>query len=594
MLTPQVHDWVNHHFDGFNYGQDLYFCSTEDALSSQKSHKSATVIRRKVMTDTEVYEGFQNLSSDPRLSVFIDTSCSRGLQLLRKAKQSMSINFRWLLYTENLEAVAEELVNSRLGVDSDVTIIRMRGDSTKTLQYIRLSRVDLKLPLSLMANYTLEDVVKNAELHSALAWRRDNIDLEGYTYITYALCSPGTENICQVKNWNLRHMKTVVPGVDYTTRHSTNVVSYLMDIYNFNVKVSNVSELGTKLPNGKFNGSIAAVSSGEIEFASLAIRSTVERAEFLRFSVPIAELKFNFILFQQKTFGTPTALIDPFSPRAWAAICALFFTLVVALRSTIISDNTQQLNDSLGGSLILVLGSIHQGPKDTTNKHSTRAVYITVILSLFLLFTYYNSAVLSGLIVPSPDPIQNIEDLLDAKIPLGGDEVFYIRREIMGRNDTVTLRVRKNLIPEKFLNIKDGVLRVRKEKFAFYGLSVPLLLAAEEVLTYDERCLLTEIQLGRQFPLSFYWRRDSPFPEIVNRGLLMMYERGILHYLKLYWYVQKPKCTSNTDFEPISVQGFAFALAVYSIGAMLSLLIIIAELIIKRSLKRVKIVHFRN
>lgn len=69
------------------------------------------------------------------------------------------------------------------------------------------------------------------------------------------------------------------------------------------------------------------------------------------------------------------------------------------------------------------------GIPDTTEKTSTRIVYVFLLIICFFVAVYYNTAILNGLLLPAPNAIQNIEQLLRSDTRLGVNDNPYLRYE---------------------------------------------------------------------------------------------------------------------------------------------------------------------
>ncbi|KAF6213246.1 hypothetical protein GE061_010964 [Apolygus lucorum] len=523
LLPGELHKFINAHFRNNCHGIDLYFCNIEDAVGHMK--------------------------------------------------------FRWLIFTnDNMLSVINILELSRLEMDSDVTLINSQNDST--LQFTRLSRMYFKTNFTLPANYSLEETMIDEKISQPIQWRGENVNFNNYSFDAIVIFLEGNFN--KVEDIPNMLNKSVQPGVENIRRYFFVPVWYLMELYNFTLNMSNVKEWGVALPNGSLTGAFGMVERREVEFGFTAVRLDPDRIKHLDFSVHMILSRFIFVLVQPKTFGTAAALIVPFESSTWWAFILLVLVLIVSMRIIASTDKEQSHNDSWGGSMLMVFGGISQnGIPDSAFKISSRAVYLVTLLSLFMVSLYYSTGVLSGLIIPSPDPIQNVDQLIASDTGIGGQDEVYIRRELL-KNDSTTKRARAKLISNPFLQMKAGLEKVKQGRFAFYGLEELLRIAIEGQFTAEERCLISELQMVRGFQLSHFWRKKSPFGEILNVGLLKMRERGVMNYLEQYWLVQKPKCSAELLFAPIKVPGMTLAYAVLAVGVVISLMVAIFELLSAR------------
>lgn len=78
-----------------------------------------------------------------------------------------------------------------------------------------------------------------------------------------------------------------------------------------------------------------------------------------------------------------------------------------------------------------MLTYIFTGIPDTTYHISTRIVYLVVLMASFFVGVYYNTAILNGLLLPAPNAIQNIEQLLQSDIRLAVLDIPYFHEEMV-------------------------------------------------------------------------------------------------------------------------------------------------------------------
>lgn len=67
------------------------------------------------------------------------------------------------------------------------------------------------------------------------------------------------------------------------------------------------------------------------------------------------------------------------------------------------------------------------GPNDTLKTNASRSVALAVFMFSFFVIMYYNAAVLSGLLSPTPNLITTLSQLMDSKMKFGVLDFPYFR-----------------------------------------------------------------------------------------------------------------------------------------------------------------------
>lgn len=108
--------------------------------------------------------------------------------------------------------------------------------------------------------------------------------------------------------------------------------------------------------------------------------------------------------------------------------------------------------------------------------------------------------------------------------------------------------------------------------------------------TFDEKDIC-DLQLIRLLPkqmMGTVTQRGSPYRKILNYGIHRAAENGILFRERSSWIAKKPICLRNIQSEDLQVELTPLKplFIVLFLGGILSLLMLIVELLVHKSLKR--------
>ncbi|XP_066903187.1 ionotropic receptor 75a isoform X3 [Halyomorpha halys] len=384
--------------------------------------------------------------------------------------------------------------------------------------------------------------------------------------------------------------KTYEPGKDMVRRYGLAVFLHVAELYNFTYNYILTNAWGDPQPDGTWTGMVGQVARGEAEFGLAPAKYIVQRFEIIDFINSMHIVKCCFTFLQPKLFGSAKALVLPLDEIVWVCLAVLGILSVIVFRILAKYDNTGLSNDSWGGSALLVVGAIsQQGIPDNTEKVSTRIVYIFLLIVSFFVAVYYNTAILNGLLLPAPNAIQDIEQLLKSDIKLGMLDIPYLRNELI-QNDTMTIRVREKIAKAKpkqiFYSVPDGVRMIKKGKFALFTEDEAIYTEILHQMTDGEVCSVSEVLKYNPFHVGAVAKKNSPYKELFNRAFAVMRERGILKRQLEHWLVKKPECNWKQDALSLSMEPLALAYALFSFGAIFSFFILGFEIIHSKKSKK--------
>nr|WVD93712.1 ionotropic receptor 75g [Graphosoma rubrolineatum] len=570
-IVPEgIHEVIEYYFREL-FGAHLYFCKLEDAVKAFKRFTPGGP-KYNVRHNHDFREPQELLMSywqPSRLGIFLDTSCDQGLFFFNYTKDLFNASYSWIVWSEEENFTIFE--DTRLSADSDVKVVK------PGLEIYDIHRIHISIPLrtKMVASWNVTDGLV------MISTSMDRRDFGGFTFTASLMMIDIKFNESNLLEPLLD--KTYEPGKDMVRRYGLAVFLHVAELYNFTYNYILTNAWGDPQPDGSWTGMVGQVARGEAEFGLAPAKYVVKRFDVIDFINSMHIVKCCFTFLQPKLFGSVKALVLPLDEIVWVCLAVLGILSVIVFRILAKYDNTGLSNDSWGGSALLVVGAItQQGIPDNTEKVSTRIVYIFLLIVSFFIAVYYNTAILNGLLLPAPNAIQDIEQLLKSDIKLGMLDIPYLRNELI-QNDTMTIRVREKIAKAKpkqiFYSVPDGVRMIKKGKFALFTEDEAIYTEILHQMTDAEVCSVSEVLKYNPFHVGAVAKKNSPYKELFNRAFAVMRERGILKRQLEHWLVKKPECNWKQDALSLSMEPLALAYALFSFGAIFSFLILGFEII---------------
>lgn len=177
--------------------------------------------------------------------------------------------------------------------------------------------------------------------------------------------------------------------------------------------------------------------------------------------------------------------LEPFQRSIWIAIGILAITFILYLQLTfiiethknvhlkIIQENSsgQNIEYSWTQSILMVYGILfQQGFAINPKLASSRIALLAMLIFSSLLYQFYSSIIVGTLLKRPVKSLRTIRQLLNSDIECGLDEIVYNRdiyENVVGNVIAKKLYYKKIASKNNYLNLWDGVMRVKKGGFAF-------------------------------------------------------------------------------------------------------------------------------
>lgn len=228
-----------------------------------------------------------------------------------------------------------------------------------------------------------------------------------------------------------------------------------------------------------------------------------------------------------------------------------------------------------GDSTIVTTIAVYcqQGAARLPTLTSGRCLFIFLCLSSFMMYNYYTSVLVSGLVGSSARTnIKTANDLADSKLKIGFDNVPYIRGFLTvcislshkSHENLLSFFFQSTSEPEfhyfidkklnrsgtvevssVLLSTSDGLSRVQRGGFAFHCEASTAYPSIKKTFQSAEICDLNKVPFRKNRYQGIIVRKGSPFLKLLSTRFYWMRESGVLSKQERHWIAEKPPCLSN-------------------------------------------------
>ncbi|KAF6211935.1 hypothetical protein GE061_012452 [Apolygus lucorum] len=365
------------------------------------------------------------------------------------------------------------------------------------------------------------------------------------------------------------------PGFDIVNRFYHSNILLLSNLYNFKLQLKVSEDWGDRADNGTWSGMLGMLQRDEVDLSVTPMMPVSYRMEVSTPTLSLVPYWIAVVFKQPRALGTYKAMLLELSTGTWACVFGLIIVGAISFATTqLYEPDTDPTYDSDGSFAMGVVQSVgiiaNQGlclmPKGT----SSRIVCFSLLVVGLIVSTYYSAATMTALLSPSPAIIKNVDELLQAKIPIHFRNASYVRH----------LSVRHRVFPGKFLklmeppdlklwSLSEGT-RLIQNGSAFVDEYFVLFQNINSQFKSDVICDLTVYNAGYySFVLSFI-KKDPHFRELFVRGITRLFEHGLVQKERQRWIANRLGCSRVVQFIHVQMEAVSVAFVVFSIGFLFS------------------------
>ncbi|CAB3367951.1 Hypothetical predicted protein [Cloeon dipterum] len=343
----------------------------------------------------------------------------------------------------------------------------------------------------------------------------------------------------------------------------------------------------------KLKASVDELQTGRADVVLAPFVVTISDFDLAEYSMPIADIRFRFLLPREKASSSIEQFLQPFELFLWRMTLAVL-TVAVALLTISYSlgryfeyENPHWSLFNLKESLLVIYGSLFaQGHDYVPNSLASRMIIWLSYIFGVVIVTSYGAALITKLTLGTVEPpFRTFEEMLESDYTaiLLPDSAPIRLMQAAERGAWNELRVRKPY-PVTLPNLADSLTEVQKS-WAKYT----LLESRERVLPLiqypPENCKLTMLPTDVfKAPGQLMLSKSSPYKAAIDQQLIMMRGCGRLDRMQERWMglVYDDPCPRDSTLPQFGMDNVMLPFLIMACSLGLAVVLLIAEILIKR------------
>ncbi|XP_033236544.1 ionotropic receptor 75a isoform X2 [Drosophila pseudoobscura] len=602
----------------------IFSCSDKDlqlvASAFMKNDQFVNYVHMKQMYSLPFILG---RNSHGRTSVIVNTRCNGAAGLLADASANKYFNktYQWVFWGVGVEVkYLLPLELDYIGPNAQITYVN-KTSNDYCLWDIHSKGRHLQSPLQLQLIAT----VTNYEGSSYLNIARDIFKLQSTEYRGQfnGITLRGASVIDQEDITTNEQIEAILSrstkdsGVAAFIKYHYELVGLLRDRFNFSVNFRNSRGWAGRLGNTTFRlGLLGVVKRDEADIAASGAFNRLNR--FAEFDTIHQSWKFEAAFIYRftpdlDTHGKSGNFLAPFSKAVWFLILVslIVFSVIWVLFEIINSklsptnDPNDQINNipdtesqkcyaltiqsSWVESFLQSFAALCQQGLDPIPKdHSSRFVVITIFLFSLVIYNYYTSSVVGGLLSSSDKGPATVDEITSSPLTISFEDIGYYKVLFRESKSPAVARLIKTKLSSSrplgkipvFAHIEEAVPYIKSGGFAFHCEVVAAYPLIAELFDASEICDLREVSgLMEVELLNWILPKNSQYTELFKVAMCSARERGFVERLLRQRQIRKPTCQSLYTVYPVTLSGALAAFFVLICGIIMSILMLSIEII---------------
>ncbi|XP_015595979.1 probable glutamate receptor isoform X3 [Cephus cinctus] len=516
------------------------------------------------------------------VSFLLDLNCPEAITILRQANESALFvgPLKWLILQDlkdrkkqNDSYLDSVFGNLAIFPDSELVLAqRLDKNSTRLLSPYRPSPYH-KLIIEEIGLWDLQNGVTLLN-HDVSSRRRRNL---ANTPLKSCLVVTDPDTINHLTDYQDKHSDTI-------TKTNYPWIMHLVRMMNATVTFSIANTWGYRSKNGSWSGMIGQLARGEIDIGGTATFFTAERIGVVQYI----------------SLYTPTSNVFtlPFRRSVWIAIgvfmilifCLLHLTLKWEWFNTSAEERVRRhwsgnvYQPTMSDNLLILVGAVsQQGSSYEARAIPARIIILMLLVATLSLYASYTANIVA-LLQSTTDSITTLDDLLHSPLKIGVHDIVYNRYYFESFQDPIRKTIYEQKVAPKgrksaWMNLEEGVSRLRQGLFAFHGELGSVYKIVQETFNEDEKCGFQEIDYLNVLDPLIAIQKESPYLEIIRIGALKIHENGLQTREIRRLYTKKPVCHKHASFVSVGLTECYAAFITLSYGTLIAFTIFILEII---------------
>ncbi|KAH8246751.1 hypothetical protein KR038_004447 [Drosophila bunnanda] len=378
-------------------------------------------------------------------------------------------------------------------------------------------------------------------------------------------------------------------GVAAFIKYHYELLSLLRERFNFTVNFRNSRGWAGRLGNTTFRlGLLGIIMRNEADIAASGAFNRINR--FAEFDIIHQSWKFETAFLYRytpdlDTHGSSGNFLSPFSDSVWVlSMLTVTAVSIIWIIFEIIDKKFQQKRAVLKIELLLspdkdkldikttcverilqTFGAMcQQGLDPTPRDRSVRFLVTTLLLFSLVMYNYYTSSVVGGLLSSSDQGPATVDEITSSPLKISFEDIGYYKvlfRE--SKNVSITRLIEKKLSSSRspnelgiFSHIEEAVPYLKAGGFAFHCEVVDAYPVIAEFFDANEICDLRDVSgLMEVEIMNWILHKNSQYTEIFRIAMCNAQEKGFVERILRRRQTKKPACQSLYTVYPVSLAG---------------------------------------
>ncbi|KAH8249161.1 hypothetical protein KR032_006716, partial [Drosophila birchii] len=561
----------------------LFSCSVEDFQDAPATLMGLNQLVSVVSLNEHYFlPSILTRESHARTMVVVNAGCNGTFELLSEASENRCFNktYQWLLWGVDVEVqTLFPLDLDYVGPNAQITYVN-KTDNGYAYWDIHSKGRHLRSVLEVNLIGTLQ----NGKMHKVCdIFHLQSIDFRGqFNGITLRGASVIDKDdiITNEQIELILSRPTKDSGVAAFIKYHYELLSLLRERFNFTVNFRNSRGWAGRLGNTTFRlGLLGIIMRNEADIAASGAFNRINR--FAEFDIIHQSWKFETAFLYRytpdlDTHGSSGNFLSPFSDRVWVfSLLTVAAVSIIWVIFEIVDKKLQQrkiepipnhdMKTTCVERILQTFGAMcQQGLDPTPRDRSVRFLVITLFLFSLVMYNYYTSSVVGGLLSSSDQGPATVDEITSSPLKISFEDIGYYKvlfRE--SKNASITRLIEKKLSSSRspnelaiFSHIEEAVPYLKAGGFAFHCEVVDAYPVIAEFFDANEICDLRDVSgLMEVEIMNWILHKNSQYTEIFRTAMCNAQEKGFVERILRRRQTKKPACQSLYTVYPVSLAG---------------------------------------
>ncbi|XP_050540390.1 uncharacterized protein LOC126905038 [Daktulosphaira vitifoliae] len=303
--------------------------------------------------------------------------------------------------------------------------------------------------------------------------------------------------------------------------------------------------------NDSWSSVINTLKSENSDFSIVATPITTTKLEIVDFSaIFLWSFKPCFIIRRLRTLpNSINIFVRPFELNVWLCLIGVI-TLSAGVYYIIFyfeSENSTFTMKTWSDIILLKIGALcQQGTVMDIIKFSNRIIVLQLFIFSMIVYQFYSSSIVSGLLRPISMKIDTAQKLEESGLDIGIENVNIVSSvvKLFSETDPFMKKVldRQVNLKNEYFSAEEGIKKLKIGNYAFFTDPATSYFLINDIFTEREKCDLFEFQIKNPEVTGYMIKKKSPYKKLIIYGNSLLLEIGVINREFKIWHATKPQC----------------------------------------------------